>query len=112
MATFWATFNVVSNRALTDTMPVLRGADAEGLRPITTSGTSQIVQRDSGDWTAPNHGYLTVRCDGAVYIHIDTSAVAVSGAVGATDPVDWYIASGERRDFSVEPGQKIAVKDA
>lgn len=112
MATFWAGYNIVGNRAKTTTMPVVRGSDAEGLRPITTSGSSQIVQRVGVDWKSPNHGFITVRCDGAVWIHIDPSPTAVAGAAGATDPVDWYIPANETRDFEVQPGEKIAVIDA
>lgn len=112
MATFWATHNIVDNRSKTTTLPVMRGVDAEGLRPITTSGTSQTVQRGGADWTCPNHGYLTIRCDGAVWIHIDASPTAVKGVAGATDPVDWYIPANETWDFSVEPGDKLAVIDA
>ena len=112
MATFWATHNIVGNRARTTTMPVMRGSDAEGLRPITTSSSSQIVQRGGADWKAPNHGFIAIRCDGAVFIHIDAAPTAVKGAVGATDPVDWYLPADETRDFEVLPGEKIAVIDA
>ena len=112
MAIFYATFNVVSNRALTNTMPVLKGVDAEGLRPITTSSSSQTLQRGGADWSAPNHGYVSVRGDADMWIHIDTSPTAVKGAVGATDGIDWFIAANAYREFSVEPGEKIAVINA
>ena len=112
MATFLATYNKVTWRAKSTTMPVLRGSDAEGLRPITTSSSSQIVQRGGVDWKAPNHGAIQVRCDAAVWVHIDPAPTAVKGAVGATDPVDWYLPADETRDFEVLPGEKIAVIDA
>ncbi len=105
MATFWATHNIVGNRARTTTMPVMRGSDAEGLTAITPSGSSQIVQRSGADWTCPNHGFLTIHCDGAVWVHIDPTPVAVAAT-------DWYIPANETRDFEVEPGDKIAVINA
>ncbi len=105
MASFWATYNVVSNRALTNTMPVMKGADAEGLTILTTSGSSQIVQRSATDWKAPSHGYVSVRSDANVWVHIDASPTAVAAT-------DWYIAANAYREFSVEPGQKIAVINA
>ncbi len=105
MASFWATFNVVDNRARTETLPVTKGSAAEGLTVLTTSGTSQIVQRSAADWETPNHGYLTVRCDAAVWIHIDPSPTAAAST-------DWYIPADETRDFSVEPGEKVAVINA
>ena len=105
MASFWGTFNKVEGRAKATTMPVMRGANAEGLTVLTTSGSSQIVQRSAADWKAPNHGFLTVRASVAVWIHIDASPTAVAAT-------DWYIPADETRDFSVEPGEKIAVINA
>lgn len=102
MASFWATFNKIDNRAKTNTMPVMRGADAEGLTVLTTSGSSQIVQRSATDWKAPNHGYVVIRASSAVWVHIDPAPVAVAST-------DWYIPATETRDFSVKPGDKIAV---
>ncbi len=104
MASFWATFNKIDNRALTETMPVMRGSDAEGLTVLTTSGTSQIVQRSAADWSAPNHGYVVIRASAAVWVHIDPAPVAVAST-------DWYLPATETRDFSVQPGDKIAVID-
>ncbi len=104
MASFWATFNKIDNRALTDTMPVMRGRDAEGLTVLTTSGTSQIVQRSAADWEAPNHGFVTVRASAAVWMHIAAAPTAVAST-------DWYIPATETRDFSVQPGDKIAIID-
>ncbi len=106
MATFWATFSVVENRARKgiEAMPVLQGRGAEGMTALTTSGTSQIVQRSAVDWTAPDTGFVTLRADGAVWVRF---AAAPTAAVGS----DLYVAANERREFSVKNGDKLAVID-
>jgi len=107
MATFWATYNTVENRGRVgyESQPVMKGRDAEGLTALTTSGTSQIVQRAAADWAAPDTGYVTLRCDGAVWVHFALVPVAAAST-------DWYIPANETRDFSVMAGDKIAVIDA
>ena len=106
MATFWATFNYVENRARTgDTMPVMKGSDAEGMTILTTTGASGIVQRSATDWVAPDRGIVSMRCNGAVWVHVDASPEAAPG-------IDHYLAADERREFSVQTNDKIAVEDA
>ena len=105
MASFWATFTTVRNAVQSGgALKLIKGRDAEGLTVLTTSGTSQIVQRSAADWSAPDVGALSVRADGAVWIHIDASPTAAAS-------VDHYLASGERLEFGVQAGDKIAVKD-
>ena len=106
MATFWATFTTVHNVAKSGgALKLIKGRDAEGLTALTTSGSSQIVQRSAADWSAPDTGAVSVRADGAVWIHIDASPTAVAAT-------DHFLAANERLEFAVESGDKIAVINA
>ena len=106
MATFWATFGIVDNRARSGgTLPVMKGRGQLGLTALTTSGSSQIVQRAAADFSAADDGALTFRCDGAVWVMIAAAPTAAAGA-------NFYLAANERLEFSVEAGDKIAVINA
>ncbi len=107
MATLRVTAGQVRGRARSGgTPPVMRGANAEGLTSITTSGTSQIVQRAASDWEAgADTEFVRLWCDGNVWIHIDAAPVAVAD-------IDHYLPSGAWLELSVASGDKIAVKDA
>ncbi|MCH7865943.1 MAG: hypothetical protein IIC56_12105 [Proteobacteria bacterium] len=76
-----------------------------GLTALTTSGSSQIVQRSAADFSAADDGALTFRCDGAVWVMIAAAPTAAAGA-------NFYLAANERLEFSVEAGDKIAVINA
>ncbi len=106
MATFWATFTTVRNTPRSGgSLNLIKGRDAEGLTVLTTSGTSQIVQRSASDWEAPSTGALVVRTDGAVWLHFAAAPVAAAST-------DHYLAANESKEYGVETGDKIAVKDA
>ena len=90
MATFWATFANVDNRAKSGgTPPVLQGRGSLGLTPLTTTGASGIMQRSSTDWIAPRSGNVTLRGSAAAWVQIAAVPEAAPGA-------DLYIALGER----------------
>ncbi len=110
MATFWATFGNVDNRARTGgTLPVMKGRHAVGLEPLSVSGTSQVIQFNSADWVASLAGTVTLQADGAVWVAIAATPVAVKGVAGVTDGVTFYIGTNERLDLTVEVNDKIAV---
>ena len=103
MASFWATFGVVDNRAKSGgTQPVMQGRAQEGMTALTTSGASQIVQRAAVDWVAPDEGAVTMRADGNVWVMIAAAPVAAAAA-------NFFLAANERMEFTVETGDKIAV---
>lgn len=106
MATFWATFTTVRNTPRSGgALNLIKGRDAEGMTPLTTTGASGIVQRSASDWVAPATGAISVRCTGAVWVHI-------AAAPEAAPETDHYLAANERLEFGVETGDKIAVEDA
>ena len=106
MATFWLTYGTVDNRARSGgTQPVLHGRSLLGAAALSTSGSSQTIQRAAVDFSMPDHGMITVRSDGAVWVHIAAAPTAAAG-------VAFYLAAAERMEFSVEPGDKIAVINA
>ena len=106
MATFWATFSTVQNIPRSGGgLKLVKGRDAEGMTALTTSGSSQIVQRSAADWSAPDSGAVSMRANGAVWVHI----AAAPTAVAATDH---YVAANERIEIAVESGDKIAVINA
>lgn len=106
MATFRATFCQVQNQtnASGKSMPVLRGRGAVGLTELTTSGTAGNVQSGGSDFTAPRSGYVTVVCDGAVWVKFATDPTAAVGDA-------YYLKADERMEFSLETGDKISVID-
>ncbi len=114
MATFWATFANVENRARSGgTLPVMRGGTgALGLEPLTTSSSSQNVQNGAGDWTASRDGNITIQSSAAVWLAIAASPTAVAGVAGSINGVHFYLAANERLELTVETSDKLAVIDA
>ncbi len=113
MATFWATFAAVENRARSGgTLPVMKGRGAVGLEPLTTTTGSLVIQDASGDWSAPRNGTVTIQTDLAQWVAIAASPTAIVGVANTTAGVDFYLAANERLELTVETGDKIAVIDA
>lgn len=110
MAAFRATFFTIGEEARAETsstMPVphVGRADEERLTDLTTSASSQVVQHDGGDWTAPTDGFLALVCDGAVNIAAGASPTAAATA-------GFYLPASTWLTFAVAAGHKLAVIDA
>lgn len=106
MAVFRATFALADNQHVAvkpgPGNPVFQGRGANGLDELTTSGTSQKVQDGGGDWSAPSHGYVTMRAETPVWLHVAAAPVAVVAK-------GWFMDLGERLTLAVEEGDKLAV---
>ncbi len=108
MATFRSTFGIIDSQHVSVRPDrgegVFVGNLVNGLDELTTSGTSGIVQDGGGDFTAPVAGYVTMKADGPVHVHIAAVPVAVV-AKGL------FLDLGERCGAYLLAGDKIAVID-
>ncbi len=113
MATFWATFANVDNRARSgSTLPVMKGRGALGLEPLTTTSGSKKVQSSGADWSASRAGNVTLQASAAVWVEIAASPTAVAGVAETSDGTTFYLAANERVELTVETGDSVAVIDA
>lgn len=110
MATLHATFFTIGDAARAATgstmpFPHIGRADEERLTDLTTSASSQVVQYDGGDWTAPTDGFVAMVCDGAVNLEAGASPTASATAGFYLPASTWLV-------FAVGEGAKLAVIDA
>lgn len=105
MATFRATFAPKAQTySVGSTLPAMLGSDATGLSELTTSGTAGNVQSGGSDFEAPSDGFVTMMCDGAVWVSISADPTAAVGT-------DWYLKADERMDLAIRKDHKISVID-
>ena len=108
MAVFRATFGYadsqhIANRSRTaGGNPVFLGRNANALDELSTTASSQKLQDGGGDFAAPSFGYVTMRADGAVWVHVAEAPVAVVAK-------GFYMDIGERLTLALEEDDKIAV---
>lgn len=107
MAVFRMSFGLShgqQNQTAAAGLPAIHGRSLVGLNELTTSGTADIVEDGSGEWSAPQAGFITFRCTGAVWVAVGSAPTA---AVGTS----LFVAADERYELSVQAGDKVSVID-
>lgn len=87
-------------------MPVMRGKGAEALDALISSASAQTMQRNSGEWQAPENGYLCVLATGG-----DVLVATGEDAVGSDARVGAFCFDGLPVFVSIRQGEAVSVVD-